>query len=96
MSGLGDRKLNAGGKKRRYQEASTNVADWGSVNEVALRDTIEAVTRTGCAIRFGYSRDGGAYAVGVVGDGDPYTVWAGSAEEVDIKLAALAESFRDG
>lgn len=39
-----------------------------------LLAALEQLTRWGCAIRFGKTRDGGAYAVGIYGvDKEPYT-----------------------
>lgn len=93
MSAIGDRNLDKKRKGRRYQEQQSFNADWASVEADVIRNAIEQVGRTGCAIRFGYSRDGGAYAVGIVGDGDPYTVWGASSEEITEKLLKLTDSF---
>lgn len=93
MSAMGDKKHDKRKGQRRFNQGSTGRADWASVNAETLRAVIAAVTSTGCAIRFGYSRDFGAYAMGIVGDGDPYTVWAGNPEELDIKLEALEQAF---
>lgn len=93
MSLNGDRNLNKSKPKRRYQERSSATADWGSISADVIKTAVVEVSRTGCAIRFGYSRDLGAYAVGVVGDGDPYTIWGASEDEIVEKLTNLAESF---
>jgi len=93
MSANGDRNLDKGKKKRRYEEAPSGNADWARIDHNVLSTAIATVTATGCAIRFGYSRDGGAYAIGIVGDGDPYTVWGASDEATEQKLTELAESF---
>lgn len=95
MSAFGDRNIDKKSKKRRYQQSSVGNADWARVQANALIRCVESVTRTGCAIRLGYSRDGGAYAIGIIGDGDPYTVWAANDEELDIRLGELTQAFAD-
>jgi hypothetical protein len=95
MSAVGDQKLNKARKQRRYTQEASYDADWASIDPELLRSTIAAVARSGCAIRFGYSRDGGAFAIGIVGDGDPYTVWGSNAEATEEKLADLRKAFQD-
>lgn len=74
-------------KRRRQNDES---ADWAAANPELLASVIAAVTAGGGAIRFGYSRDGGAYSVGIYGDGDPFTEYLGATAEVD----AWLEGFR--
>jgi hypothetical protein len=59
----------------------------------ALAKAIAAVTQHGFAIRFGYTRDLGAYAVGVIGDGDPYTEFIRPTEDIDAFLAGLTADY---
>lgn len=47
----------------------------------------------GGALRFGYSRDGGAYAVGIYGDGEPYTEFVRPGEDMDSFLEEVCELF---
>lgn len=96
MSGMGDRNVDKGKKKRRYQPGAGREVSWRDADAGTLRDLICAVTGTGCAVRFGYSRDRGAYCIGVIGDGEPYTVWAGHAEELDIRIESLLQAFLAG
>ena len=95
MSGIGDKKLDDRDKKRKFRGKTEVTADWTRVDADVLRRAIASVARTGGALRFGYSRDGGVYAIGVLGDGDPYTLWERETESVDITLAELAEYFDD-
>lgn len=44
-------------------------------------------------MQFGYTRDGGSYAIRVVGDGDPYTEFIKPTEDVLLALTGLAEDF---
>ncbi len=74
-------------RRRRKNDA---VADWDSADATLLRSVVSTITKDGGAIRFGYSRDGGAYAVGIFGDGKPFTEYLGATENVDEWL----EGFR--
>lgn len=80
---------------RRRNRGTGEQADWGSADAAKLRDAIAAVAITGAAIRFGYTRDGGAFAVGIVGDGEPYTEYVRPTESVDLYLDGLISDFRD-
>lgn len=93
MSAMGDKKLDKSKGKRRYNEGSAREVSWGDVDAATLREVVTAVTSTGCAIRLGYSRDKGAFAIGIVGDGEPYTIWAGSEDELAMKFEKLLQSF---
>jgi len=73
-------------KRRRQNE---NVADWGGIDAELLRGVVESVTKNGGAVRFGYSRDGGAYSVGIYGDGDPFTEYCGATAEVSDWLRGI-------
>jgi len=70
-------------------------ADWATANAGKVLDAIGAVAITGCAIRFGYTRDMGAFAVGIVGDGEPYTEYVRPTEDIDLYLDGLISDFRD-
>jgi hypothetical protein len=52
-----------------------------------LHELTRAVTDAGCAVRFGTTRDGGALAVGYLGDGEPYTEYIRPSEDLDAYLA---------
>lgn len=95
MSANGDRNLDKKRKTRRIAQRFTATADWGSVDAALLRDAIAAVTRGGAAIRFGYSRDGGAYAIGILDGDDKYTLWAKPApsDELDITLQDIIDGY---
>ncbi len=82
-------------RRFRRQNRSTGVdgADWGSVDaEVVLR-TIEVIAGTGCASMWGYTRDGGAYSIRIVGDGEPYNEYVRPTEDVEKFLNELIEDF---
>lgn len=90
------RKIEADKERRvKLRGGSGEVADWASVDAATIRATVAVVALTGGAIRFGYSRDGGAYAVGIYGDGEPYTIYARPFEDVNGILEDIAEGFRE-
>lgn len=70
-------------QERRRSRQDDTKADWSSADPGLLRDVITAVTRTGGALRFGYSQDGGAYSMGVYGDGEPFTEYLPGGSSVD-------------
>ncbi len=74
-------------KRRRRQNDA--VADWGNADPGLLASVIAAVTMDDGAIRLGYSRDGGAYSVGIYGDGKPFTEYLGATEDIDEWLEGL-------
>ena len=93
MSINGDRNIDKKRGKRRYSESTSTTADWATVDPTILRDCITAVTLTGSAIRFGYSKDGGAFAIGLYENGEAYTVWCKPSEDINEKLHDITESF---
>lgn len=64
-------------------------ADWTAVDANWIRAAIAQIASEGGAIRFGYTRDLGAYSVGVYGDGEPYTDYLRPGEDVDAYLERL-------
>ncbi len=69
------------------------IADWGAVDADVIRRAISAASFVGGALRFGYSRDGGAYAVGIYGDGEPYTEFIKPSEEPEAFLEDVITFF---
>jgi len=89
-----DRRAAKAESKRRVSYGQGNTADWASANPALIVSAIAAVSFAGGAIRFGYTRDGGAYAIGILGDGEPYTEYVRPSESIDEYLAALVEQWR--
>lgn len=68
-----------------------------SIEAQALFNAIDCVTRAGGAIRIGRTRDGGAWAFGIYGDGEkPYTEYVQASEDVNAYLYNLAGFFETG
>jgi hypothetical protein len=71
-------------------------ADWGSVDAELLRRAIAAASGASGALRFGYTQDAGAYALGIYGDGpDPYTEYVRPGDDVEVLLTDIAEVFEE-
>lgn len=86
------------GEERRVKRpgGATAPVDWSKVDPILVTDTIATVAATGGALRFGYTRDGGAYSVGVYGDGTPYTLYCSPHEDVRELLGSISDGFRVG
>lgn len=68
-------------------------SDWGGIQADVLRDSIAAAANAGGALRFGYTRDGGAYAVGIYGLGEPYTEYLRPGDDIEDFLKRLVAAF---
>lgn len=84
----------ANGRIRR-QKRGTDVAEAEYLEADAglLQQAITAVTKRGCAIQFGLTRDAGAYVIRIVGDGEPYNEYIRPTEDIDLHLQGLISDF---
>lgn len=78
---------------RRRNRGGGDVADWSTVDAVELHAAISAVVGAGCAIQFGYTKDGSSYVVRIVGDGEPYNEYVRPTEDVSLYLTSLVLDF---
>ena len=83
------------GSSRGLRSKTRGIADWAEANPVIVVSAIERASITGGALRFGYSRDGGAYALGIYGDGDPYTEYLKPGDDLDAWLQEVVELFQN-
>jgi hypothetical protein len=81
---------------RNSRRGGIERADWNDCHSEELLAAIAAVSATGCAIRLGYTKDGGAFCIGIVGDGDPYSEYVRPTENINAYLSALAQDFQEG
>lgn len=88
-----ERHGNIGTKSKGLRGKSTAVADWASCDGEILKRAIIAASSVGGALRFGCSRDSGAYCIGIYGDGEPYTEWVKGSEDIDTTLTLVIELF---
>jgi len=76
---------------RPRRKQLTGPADYGTLDGTKVLKLVEQLANWGCAIRFGKTRDGGAYAIGVYGvDKEPYTEYIPPAESVEEFLEDIA------
>jgi hypothetical protein len=80
-------------RTKRAQKLTTEVADWGGVNAELVLQAIATLAREGGAIRFGYTRDGGAYAIGLYYGTERVTEYLRPSEDVETYFRALIEDF---
>ncbi len=81
------------GTSRGLRRSSSGTADWVSADAATLHRAVATATNAGGALRFGYTRDGGAYNVGIYGDGEPYTEYIRPDEDIDQVLRSIIELF---
>jgi hypothetical protein len=79
--------------ERRKNRGASEQADWGSVDGGLMRSTIASVTRQGFAIQFGYTLEGSAYRIRLVGGGDVKDEYVRPSEDIDAYLRALCLDF---
>jgi len=78
------------GNTRRFKRKSSGEkANWEYADAELLRLAVALVAEAGGALRLGYTSDGGAYAIGVYGDGEPYTEYVRPGESIDEFLREL-------
>jgi len=96
MGAMKNQKLEAKDRRRGSKRpASGEMADWGSAEAELLRKAIELVCKSQGAIRFGYTRDGGAYAVGIYENGESITEYVKPSEDIDEYLRSIVRDFED-
>jgi hypothetical protein len=79
--------------RRRVLQTSGDAADWESCNCELLAKAIATVSRDGAAIRLGYTRDGGAYAIGFYDGDDKHTEYIRPGEDIDAYLTGVIEDY---
>lgn len=78
---------------RNQSRGSGETADFGTLDAQKVLAVIATLAGRGCAIQFGYTRDGGAYSFRIVGDGEPYNEYVRPTESVDLYLDSLLLDF---
>lgn len=78
---------------RRRNRGNGEQADWATADASLLLECICRLSILGGALQFGYTRDGSAFAIRILGDGEPYTEYVRPAEDVNAYLRALSVDF---
>jgi hypothetical protein len=87
--------IDKGGDPNRFHRGGHAPADWATADAELIKAAIAAAADTGGALRFGYSRDKGAYAVGIYDGGEPYTEFIRPSESIDGFLRDVEQHFLD-
>ena len=80
-------------RSRRLHRGNGEISDWGSVDGPELVRAIASCTKHGFAITLGYTRDGGAYTVRVLGGDGFETEYIRPTEDIGLYLRNFAEDF---
>lgn len=80
-------------RDKRNDRQKKGIADWANASALALQGAICAVAFRGGALRLGYTRDGGAFAIGIYLGNDSSTEYVRPDEDIDIYLAGLIEDM---
>jgi hypothetical protein len=91
----GGKAENQDGKSTRRvnRNGAGEAADWESCDPATLAKAVANVGARGGALRLGYTTDGGAYAIGIYGDGEPYTEYVRPSENITDFLEQLIEQW---
>jgi hypothetical protein len=78
---------------RRRNRGDAEASDWSNADAGKLHAVICSLTGAGCAVQFGYTKDGGSFVIRIVGDGEPYNEYVRPTESIDEYLDGLARDF---
>jgi len=78
---------------RRQNRGNSDAANWGDADSQKVLETIRRISEQHCAIQFGYTRDGGAFSIRIVGDGEPYNEYVRPTEDINLYLDGLCNDF---
>lgn len=78
---------------RRRNRGNAETADWSNADPSKLHRAVCCVANAGCAIQFGYTKDGGSFVIRIVGDGEPFNEYVRPTESLDEYLDALATDY---
>lgn len=78
---------------RRRNRGTTDPADWNNADATLILDAVVKTTTAGCAIQFGYTKDGSSYVIRIVGDGEPYNDYVRPSEDINLYLTGLAADY---
>ena len=88
-----DERKSVFGNKSTGVGSLSHVADWANASSTAVGRLVECVTSKGGAVRFGLSRDGGAYSVGFYYGEDRTTEYCKPTEDLDKFLEGWSEFY---
>lgn len=84
---------NANPKFVRSGATSATEADWSRARPELVKDVVVSASIVGGAVRFGASRDKGAYAIGLYVEGDVHTEWLPCNMDINELLGDIVDYF---
>lgn len=92
-----DKRRSAQNKKEAFKKKDTGgpVADWAGVDGSLVCRAVAAIGVGGGALRLGYTRDGGAYAIGIYDGDNKSTVYVSPNEDIEETLREIATHYED-
>lgn len=85
-----DKRLEALSRRR-----TATGADWLGCDAERIQAVVHRITELGGAVTFGTSRDGGAYSVSLMLDGERETLWFNGDADVDGELQAIDDTLKE-
>lgn len=82
-------------KERQSNRGNSDPADYAVLDSEILAELIEAFTRTGGVVGFGYTRDGGAYYISYFADGERDAIYIRPTEDVEARLVDEIKYWND-
>jgi len=83
------------GNRRKADGGNPGIADWTNATPGLLELLIATVGSRGGAVRFGYTRDGGAYNLGLYYGGESTSEYCRPSEDLDAWLQEWVEFFEN-
>ena len=83
------------GNRGKSNVSVTGTADWANSAPGLLLKLVGTITSRGGAVRFGYTRDGGAYAVGFYYGDESTTQYCRPNEDLDSFLTEWVEFYEN-
>lgn len=80
------------GERRRGRGRFEEIG-WHDADNDLLKRVIVALTRAGCAVQFGKTKNGDSLTLRVVGDGDPYVEYCRPSEDITNWLTSVAIDY---
>jgi len=89
------RKLAAEARKKlpEAKRAGHGTADWANADAALVHGLVCSVAVAGGAVRFGYTRDGGAYSIGLYLGDDSKTYYCNEQDGINEELRELIGHF---
>jgi len=91
------RKIQAAAKKAlpTNKRSGHGVADWANANPTLVLELVTVVGFQGGAVRYGYTKDGGAYSIGLYLGDQSKTYYCNESEGIDDTIKELIQYFKD-